>query len=497
MRGTVGRVVAERTARRRVDVVRVVLRDETGAVEAVWFNQRYLSEGAARRHEPECARHLSATGRSFIVCRQESRDPRRGRRFRAHRRDRAGVPGERTGVGAAAARAGAGSPAGHAPATRPAAGRAARAEGLPSRADATLAVHLPRDLDEAKVARGRLVLEELLLMQVGLLLHKSAQQRRAAAPAFAAPEALSRAFLDGLPFELTSHQLAALDELDADLARNVPMRRLLQGDVGSGKTVVALYCLVRAVESGHQAALMAPTETLAMQHAETAARFVGKLAPAELLTASLTAKERRATLERIASGDDPPRHRHARTAAGGRGVRRAGPAGRRRAAPLRGRAAGRARAARRARRLRAARPAHDGDPDPADARPHRVRRSRRDHHRGLAGGPPAGGHPSRRRVPERGGLRLCAHAGRPGASGLRRLPGHRRVGLNLRGHGRGRGRAPAGRALQAEPRGRGARAAQVRRPRRGHARLQGRGCAGAGLHEPDRGRASTCPTRRS
>ena len=63
------------------------------------------------------------------------------------------------------------------------------------------------------------------------------------------------------------------------------MRRLMQGDVGSGKTVVALYCLVRAAEGGFQGALMAPTETLAAQHAETAARLVGSLAPAELLTA--------------------------------------------------------------------------------------------------------------------------------------------------------------------------------------------------------------------
>ena len=78
------------------------------------------------------------------------------------------------------------------------------------------------------------------------------------------------------------------------------MRRLLQGDVGSGKTVVALYCLLRAVEAGMQGALMAPTETLAGQHAETAARLVGAAAPVELLTAALTARERRAALERIA-----------------------------------------------------------------------------------------------------------------------------------------------------------------------------------------------------
>ena len=94
------------------------------------------------------------------------------------------------------------------------------------------------------------------------------------------------------------------------------MRRLLQGDVGSGKTVVALYCLVRAAEAGFQGVLLAPTETLAAQHAETTARLVGPLASAELVTASLTAKERRATLARLAVGRDAHRHRHARAAAG-------------------------------------------------------------------------------------------------------------------------------------------------------------------------------------
>ena len=81
------------------------------------------------------------------------------------------------------------------------------------------------------------------------------------------------------------------------------MQRLLQGDVGSGKTVVALYCLLRAVEAGCQGALMAPTETLAAQHAETVARLAGDLAGVELLTASLSAAERRGVLERIASGE--------------------------------------------------------------------------------------------------------------------------------------------------------------------------------------------------
>ena len=212
-------------------------------------------------------------------------------------------------------------------------------ERLPGRADAVTAVHLPRTLAEAKLARERLVLEELLLMQVGLLLHKQEQQRLYSAPALPAPGELSRSFLDGLPFELTAHQLQALDELEADLRRETPMRRLLQGDVGSGKTVVALYCLIRAAEAGLQGVLLAPTETLAAQHAETAARLVGALAPAELVTSSLTARERRRGVGAHRLRGDAHRHRHPRAPAGGRALRRPRPAGRGRAASVRRRAA--------------------------------------------------------------------------------------------------------------------------------------------------------------
>ncbi len=139
-------------------------------------------------------------------------------------------------------------------------------------------------------------------MQLGLQLHRAEQQRRVQAAELPPPGDLTRAFLEALPFELTVHQRRAIEELDADLRARVPMRRLLQGDVGSGKTVVALYCLVRAAEAGHQGALIVPTETLAMQHAATAAQLVGSLVPTEVLTASLGAGERRSALERIASG---------------------------------------------------------------------------------------------------------------------------------------------------------------------------------------------------
>jgi ATP-dependent DNA helicase RecG len=138
-------------------------------------------------------------------------------------------------------------------------------EGLPTRSDALWALHRPRSLDEAETGRRRLAFDELLLLQVGLALQRREREHEVA-PELAPPGELVARYRDVLPFELTEHQERAIAEIDADLARTVPMQRLLQGDVGSGKTVVALYALLRAVESGRQGALMAPTETLAEQH---------------------------------------------------------------------------------------------------------------------------------------------------------------------------------------------------------------------------------------
>jgi ATP-dependent DNA helicase RecG len=138
-------------------------------------------------------------------------------------------------------------------------------EGFPTRTDALWALHRPRSLEEAERGRRRLAFDELLLLQVGLALQRREREQEVA-PELALPGELVARYRNVLPFELTEHQERAIAEIDADLERTVPMQRLLQGDVGSGKTVVALYALLRAVESGRQGALMAPTETLAEQH---------------------------------------------------------------------------------------------------------------------------------------------------------------------------------------------------------------------------------------
>jgi ATP-dependent DNA helicase RecG len=134
---------------------------------------------------------------------------------------------------------------------------------LPLRRDALAALHFPRDEADAELARRRLALDELLALQ---LVVARSRDDDAVAPSLEPPGELSARYREVLPFAFTEHQESALAEIDADLLRTVPMQRLLQGDVGSGKTVVALSALLRAVESGRQGALMAPTETLAEQH---------------------------------------------------------------------------------------------------------------------------------------------------------------------------------------------------------------------------------------
>jgi ATP-dependent DNA helicase RecG len=138
-------------------------------------------------------------------------------------------------------------------------------ESLPARVDALWALHRPRSLAEAETGRRRLAFDELLFLQVGLALQRREREAEVA-PALEPPGELVARYRDVLPFRLTDDQERAIAEIDADLVRTAPMQRLLQGDVGSGKTVVALYALLRAVEAGRQGALMAPTETLAEQH---------------------------------------------------------------------------------------------------------------------------------------------------------------------------------------------------------------------------------------
>jgi ATP-dependent DNA helicase RecG len=177
-------------------------------------------------------------------------------------------------------------------------------ERLPDRTAALAAAHFPRDQRDAEAARARLAFEELLLGQLAWLRRRRAVARSAAAPVLDSPRELTSRWLSHLlPFPLTGEQARALNELDRDLAAGHPMQRLLMGEVGSGKTVVALYALLRAVEHGYQGALMAPTETLAEQHFATLQALLGGEAVAiGLLTGSTPAGRASGLRDRLADG---------------------------------------------------------------------------------------------------------------------------------------------------------------------------------------------------
>jgi len=165
---------------------------------------------------------------------------------------------------------------------------------LPLRCDALAAIHFPETEAQAEEARRRLALDELLALQ--LVVARSRDDDSVATP-LGLPGDLVGRYRGVLPFTLTEHQERAITEIDLDLAQTVPMQRLLQGDVGSGKTVVALYALLRAIECGRQGALMAPTETLAEQHFLTIEPLCAALGVrAVLLTGSVGSKKIRAEL---------------------------------------------------------------------------------------------------------------------------------------------------------------------------------------------------------
>jgi len=183
---------------------------------------------------------------------------------------------------------------------------------LPEPADALRLIHAPGSRDRvedyrvfASPAHQRLVLEELLLLELGLALRRGQRQRLSGVPI---DLALSKGCEDALPFTLTGAQRGALEGIRRDLEQPHPMSRLLQGDVGSGKTAVAYLAAVAATAAGYQAALMAPTELLAEQHLRTISAL-GRSLPepmrprVALLSASLPAVEADATREALAAGE--------------------------------------------------------------------------------------------------------------------------------------------------------------------------------------------------
>ena len=291
------RRIASRPVRRRgmKPLVEAVVADATGTMRATFFNQPWLE----RRYHP--GTRLLLTGKFQGA---------RGFRVQDH-----AVTGEAVGAGEEMATYPATEGLSSAQisalahrwrdaaqdALEPLPARLRARERLPDRPAALDAAHF----GDQEGGRRRLAFDELLLLQLGLLRRRARRREAARAPALEPPGELTRRWLAAsLPFAPTADQCAAMRVLDEELVRERPMQRLLMGEVGSGKTVVALYAMLRAVESGAQAALMAPTETLAEQHFATLQALMPReLVQAALLTGSTPAGRRADVLGKLAGGE--------------------------------------------------------------------------------------------------------------------------------------------------------------------------------------------------
>ncbi len=190
-----------------------------------------------------------------------------------------------------------------------------QARHLPTLLTAYRHVHQPRTFKDVRLGRWRMKFQEAFVIQAALAQRRNAHDAVPATPRPARPDGLVTAFSAGLPFALTQGQQDVLEDMREDLARPVPMHRLLQGEVGSGKTIVALLGMLTVIDAGGQAALLAPTEVLAQQHHRSITSMLGPLAQAgmlsgaesstrvAILTGSQTAAQRRANLLLAASGE--------------------------------------------------------------------------------------------------------------------------------------------------------------------------------------------------
>ncbi|MBW4683861.1 MAG: ATP-dependent DNA helicase RecG [Komarekiella atlantica HA4396-MV6] len=172
--------------------------------------------------------------------------------------------------------------------------------------DAIANIHFPNDSASLQVARRRLVFDEFFYLQLGLL-QRQQQARAIQTSAILAPKGqLLEKFHEILPFQLTGAQQRVINDILNDLQKPVPMNRLVQGDVGSGKTVVAVLAILAAIQSGYQAALMAPTEVLAEQHYRKLVSWFNLLhLPVELLTGSTKISKRRQIHAQLGTGELP------------------------------------------------------------------------------------------------------------------------------------------------------------------------------------------------
>lgn len=324
--GVAATVLAEVVSRRKVrvrrrgfSVVEAVVRDSSRERKAVWFNQPWVEQ------QLEVGSSLLIQGRletnGFVVAAHEgasgaaAADAITSEPARWNSASEDGPPGlKQVGIhGRHGAAAGVGPGRWRkwawlacrqaADLPEPLPSRLIASRSLPGAAAAVREAHFPASEESSKQAIRRLAYEELFLHQV--VLRRGRIEIRDGAPparALEADPAAQQAWLSGLPFELTGDQRTAIDDISADLSQEKPMRRLLMGEVGSGKTVVAIEAMVRVARCGAQSAFMAPTEVLADQHMATIGRLLeGSGVRVARLTGSTSGPDRRAILSGLSS----------------------------------------------------------------------------------------------------------------------------------------------------------------------------------------------------
>jgi ATP-dependent DNA helicase RecG len=298
------------TRRRNLRILEASVADASGPMKAVWFNQAWLAErlrpGAHFLLSGKLERSAFRVEAHELVRDPGAPPPRPGSGLGIHTTGLVPVHAATERLRAHRVREWAWQAITLAPfAVEPLPAEIRVRRGLSTVADALRAVHFPANREEATTGRERLAFEELLVHQAALALRREGRgEARAAIEIGSEGDELIARWLASLPFEPTGDQRRAFDQIDADLASGLPMQRLLMGEVGSGKTVIALFAMLRALAAGHQAALMAPTETLAEQHAVTLDRLLAsEPVPFALLTGATPAARRRDALARLTSGE--------------------------------------------------------------------------------------------------------------------------------------------------------------------------------------------------
>ena len=324
--GTIRKVVVGRT-RNKKSIVTIRVFDGTGLAEVTWFNQPWQAKKHREEQEVAVSGKITRYGRTFRVQSPSVEVLRGGDADHIHTGRLVPLHPATEGVSTTVLRR-----LVHEALRRldsvpdPLPAEIRERHGLPPLEGAIRDVHFPEEDPRQREARRRLKFDELFFLELGVAFRKHRVESRAEGIAHDLDGELADRFVEVLPFELTGAQRRTIGEIGREMASSRPMNRLLQGDVGSGKTVVALYACLVAAQSGRQAAIMAPTEVLAGQHLrsveallaplggrrvtasadDSQASLLGESAEGPryaLLTASVTGRDRERILEALAAGE--------------------------------------------------------------------------------------------------------------------------------------------------------------------------------------------------